>query len=251
MADPTSSDLNTRGLHHGQQGLRNGTVNDRSRCQECIVCHTFRFVIKRSLDEASQANRNAAHYSFLKMISVATAGGTITNYSPRFSLTGMTGSFPPGVLTGLKTVSGTAGPATENNVAAKQPGAGAGGPQGAGFAVPYTLQTGLTKYAPMQPQPPTKITARNASPLWPTSGVTYAQTWLPRPSQVTTFTQSATYAVTSRENTVSRYSGSCVNSTEQNTKQSHRPHQLPNPQATCRSSWHGGRISLIERFHHS
>ena len=155
---------------------------------------------------ALRLTKAAAHCSFLKMISVATAGGTITNYSPRFSLTGMTGSFPPNVLTGLKTVTGTAGPATENNVAAANPGAGAGGPQGAGFAVPYTLQTGLTKYAPMQPQPPTKITAKNASPLWPTSAVTYAQTWLPRPSQVTTFTQSATYSVSSRENTVSKLS---------------------------------------------
>lgn len=144
------------------------------------------------------------------MISVATAGGTITNFSPRFSLTGMTGSFPPNVLTGLKTVTGTAGPATENNVAAANPGAGAGGPQGAGFAVPYTLQTGLTKYAPMQPLPPTKITAQNASPLWPTSAVTYAQTWLPRPSQVTTFTQSFTGSVSSMENTVSWFLGRCV-----------------------------------------
>ena len=140
------------------------------------------------------------------MISVATAGGTITNYSPRFTLTGMTGSFPPNVLTGLKTVTGTSGPPTENNVAAANPGAGAGGPQGAGFAVPYTLQTGLTRYAPMQPQPPTKITAKNPSPLFPTSAVTYAQTFLPRPSQVTTFTQSGTYSVASRENTVSNCS---------------------------------------------
>jgi len=151
--------------------------------------------------------QHSTHPSFLKMISVATAGGTITNFSPRFSLTGMTGSFPPNVLTGLKTVTGTAGPATENNVAAANPGAGAGGPQGAGFAVPYTLQTGLTKYAPMQPLPPTKITAQNASPLWPTSAVTYAQTWLPRPSQVTTFTQSFTGSVSSMENTVSRFFG--------------------------------------------
>ncbi|MCJ1367005.1 hypothetical protein MMC16_006136 [Acarospora aff. strigata] len=138
---------------------------------------------------------------FLKMISVATAGGTITNYSPRFSLTGMTGTFPDNVLAGLKKVSGTAGPATENNVVAANPGAGAGG-QGAGFAVPYTLQTGLTKYAPMQPEPPMKITAKNASPLWPTSSYSVAKTWLPRPSQVTTFTQSVTYSLSSRENTV-------------------------------------------------
>ncbi|KAI9879451.1 MAG: hypothetical protein M1830_008498 [Pleopsidium flavum] len=137
---------------------------------------------------------------FLKMMSVATAGGTITNYSPRFSLTGMTGSFPPNVIAGLKTVTGTAGPATENNVAAAHPGGGAG-EQAGGFSVPYTLQTGLTKYAPMQPQPPSKITAKTAAPLWPTSAVVYAQTWLPRPSQVTTFTQSNTYSVSSMENT--------------------------------------------------
>jgi len=137
------------------------------------------------------------------MISVATAGGTITNYSPRFSLTGMTGSFPANVIAGLQKVTGTAGPATENNVAAANPGAGAGG-QAGGFSVPYTLQTGLTKYAPMQPQPGTKITAKTAAPLWPTSSVSYAQTWLPRPSQVTTFTQSFTYSVSSMENTVSQ-----------------------------------------------
>ena len=143
------------------------------------------------------------------MISVATAGGTITNYSPRFSLTGMTGTFPDNVLAGLKKVSGTAGPATENNVVAANPGAGAGG-QGAGFAVPYTLQTGLTKYAPMQPEPPMKITAKNASPLWPTSSYSVAKTWLPRPSQVTTFTQSVTYSLSSRENTVSIYFRPCA-----------------------------------------
>lgn len=144
------------------------------------------------------------------MISVATAGGTIVNYSPRFSLTGMTGSFPANVIAGLKTVTGTAGPATENNVAAANPGAGAGAGQGGGFAVPYTLQTGLTKYAPMQPQPPTKITAKNATPLWPTSAVTYAQTWLPRPLQVTTFTQSNSFSVSSKENTVSHLQGIVV-----------------------------------------
>jgi len=192
--------------------------------------------------------KDAAHCSFLKIISVATAGGTITNYSPRFSLTGMTGSFPPNVLAGLKTVSGTAGPATENNVAAANPGAGAGGPQGAGFAVPYTLQTGLTKYAPMQPQPPTKITAKNASPLWPTSSVTFAQTWLPRPSQVTTFTQSLTYSMSSRENTVRKLSRPCVYAPRPYTKQINRPLQLLILQVTCRNSWQDGRISLVGRF---
>ena len=49
------------------------------------------------------------------MISTAT-GGTVVNYSDRFSLSGMTGVFPANVQAGLKTVTGTSGPKTENNV---------------------------------------------------------------------------------------------------------------------------------------
>ena len=132
------------------------------------------------------------------MVSVATAGGSVINYSPRFSVAGMTGTFPANVVAGIGTISGTDGPATENNVAQNQAAA-----QDPKYAVPYTLQTGLTKYAPMQPQPPTKITAQSASPMWPTSSVSIATTWLPRPSQVTTSTQTQTFSMSSMENTVS------------------------------------------------
>ena|SRR5438067_1595354 len=94
--------------------------------------------------------------SFLKIQSVAAAGGTVINYSDRFTLTGMTGIFPPDVVTANAAVKGTAGPPTVNQVAGANPGAA---PSGTGpFAIPYTMQTGLTKYAPMQPLPPTKIT---------------------------------------------------------------------------------------------
>lgn len=146
----------------------------------------------------SGADCSALRVSFLKMISVATAGGTVINYSPRFSIAGMTGSFPANVATAIAAIQGTAGPATENNVVAQKK-VDPNDP----YAVPYTLQTGLTKYAPMQPQPPTKITAQSATPLWPTSSVVIAMTWLPRPSQVTTSTQTQTYSVSSMENTVS------------------------------------------------
>lgn len=124
------------------------------------------------------------------------------NYSDRFSLSGMTGTFPANVETGIKGVTGTGGPATENNVnsnAAAVPAAGkAGGP----YAVTYTAQTGLTKYAPMQGKPGTKITANKQNPQYPTSAVKIAKTFLPTPSQVTTMTVSATYSVSSKENTV-------------------------------------------------
>ena len=133
------------------------------------------------------------------MISTATAGGTVVNYSDRFTLSGMTGTFPANVQAGIKTVTGTGGPATENNIAANPAAAAqSGGPYG----VTYTAQTGLTKYAPMQQKPPTKITAKSASAAYPTSAVSIALTFLPTPSQVTTMTVSVTYSVSSRENTV-------------------------------------------------
>ncbi len=115
----------------------------------------------------------------------------------------MTGTFPPNVQKGIKSVTDTSGPPTEKPVQAQQ-GANAGGaagPAGA-YTVPYTMQTGSIKYAPMQGRPGTKITAANPTPQYPTSSVSLAQTFLPTPSQVTTMTMSQTASVSSRANTV-------------------------------------------------
>jgi len=138
-------------------------------------------------------------YSFLKMISVPKEGGTVTNYSPRFSLSGMTGTFPANVLAGAKAVTGTDGPPTVNQVANNANPASAAASD---YAVPYTMQTGLTKFAPMQPVPPSKITKKNPTPQYPTSAVSLASTFLPTPKQVTTMTMSQTFSVSSMENTV-------------------------------------------------
>ena len=135
------------------------------------------------------------------MISSAT-GGTVINYSDRFSLSGMTGTFPANVQTGLKGVTGTGGPATENNIDKNAAAPAAGGQAGGPYAVTYTAQTGLTKYAPMQGKPGTKITAKSPKPQYPTSAFKLAKTFLPTPSQVTTNTVSATYSVSSKENQV-------------------------------------------------
>ncbi|KAH6668804.1 hypothetical protein B0J14DRAFT_599350 [Halenospora varia] len=134
------------------------------------------------------------------MISTATAGGTVTTYSNRFSLTGMTGVFPAAVIAVLPVSGATAAvPANVNAVAgqAAAPGTAAAGAWG----TPYNLQTGLTKYAPMQPVPPTAITATNTAPLWPTSSVAFASTFMPIPSIVTTLTQVNTFSVSSHANT--------------------------------------------------
>ena len=105
----------------------------------------------------------------------------------------------------------TAGPQDVNAIGVTPPGGG-GQPGAAGsganegsYAISYLLQTGLTKYAPMQPKPGTKITATNTSPLNPSFAWTVATTFLPVPSQVTTSTQAPTYSGTSIENTVSLF----------------------------------------------
>ena len=137
--------------------------------------------------------------SFLKIISAAT-GGTVINYSDRFTLSGMTGTFPPNVQAGIKDITGTSGPATENNVVDNADAAAGAG--GGNFGQAYSLQTGLTKYAPMQKKPGTKITAKTPSMQYPTSSFKLATTILPTPKQVTTVTQSAPHSASSIENPV-------------------------------------------------
>ena len=118
------------------------------------------------------------------------------NYSGRFSISGMTGTFPPNVEAGVKGIKGTSGPATDNQVADSQAGAeGAGGDN-----IAYSMQTGPTKYAPMQKKPPTKISAKTPTPAYPTSSVSTATAFLPPPKQVTTVTATATWSVSSQEN---------------------------------------------------
>jgi hypothetical protein len=137
------------------------------------------------------------------MISTAKEGGTIINYSDRFTITGMTGTTTAAVQKAVSALGGsTAGPPTVNDVSAAP--AAAAPPVGAGaYNIPYDQQTGLTKYAPMQGVPPTKITQKSVKPQFPTSAFTVAKTWLPKASIVTTLTESLTFSVNSHANTVS------------------------------------------------
>jgi len=137
-------------------------------------------------------------HSFLQMTSVKADGGSVINYSSRFTLTDMTGTFTQDVITALGAVTGTTGPPTQLIAAA----GGAASAAGDEYDIPYNQQTGLTKYAPMQPLPPHTITQQNTSPLWPTSSVPIATTFLPIPSVQTTITQGATWVFTSHQNTV-------------------------------------------------
>ena len=126
----------------------------------------------------------------------------------------MTGTFPAAVQAAITALGGsTNAPATVNQVtnnAAAGAGAGAAAPVAGEFTVPYQLQTGLTKYAPMQPVPPTKIVAKNPTPLHPTSAYTVATTWMAKATIATTITASQTFSVSSIENTVCRVLGSLM-----------------------------------------
>ncbi|KAJ4310481.1 Cell wall synthesis protein kre9 precursor [Neodidymelliopsis sp. IMI 364377] len=133
---------------------------------------------------------------FVKMVAVGKTGGELTTYSDRFSYSGMTGTWPVTVQKALDDLDVTTGPDTVDGTTED-----AANPAADEYDVEYTMQTGPTRYAPMQPVPPTKVTATNTKPMHPTSSYTIATTFLPIPSIQTTITQSQTYSVSSRVNT--------------------------------------------------
>ena len=136
------------------------------------------------------------------MIATAKTGdGQYIVYSDRFAYSGMTGKniLNPTVKQAATDVTGTAGPPSEDTLSTANPTTAAGDDQ---YAVEYTMQTGLTRYAPMQPVPGTKVTATNTKPQFPTSSVRIAKSRLPIPSQLTTLTATQTFSTKSMENTV-------------------------------------------------
>jgi hypothetical protein len=146
-------------------------------------------------------NADSVVISFLKMVS-RSVNTTVINYSQRFSLSGMTGTFSERVQTGLSLLPNVTGDHSE--LKKRQLAAVAAAPAAALYNVPYPLQsTGLTKYAPMAQHPGTTITAKSAPPQFPTSPYTVAQTLLPIPTWQTTLTAPQTFSTTSIENPVS------------------------------------------------
>jgi hypothetical protein len=140
----------------------------------------------------------ADNNSFVKMVAVAKDGGEYTAYSDRFSYSGMAGAWGANVK--FDDVDGTDGPAAKDATADAAKGAVG---KDSDYAVEYTMQTGPTRYAPMQPVPPKTVTATNTKPLYPTSSVKIATAFLPIPSVQTTITQSQTFSVSSGVNMVS------------------------------------------------
>ncbi|EMG50485.1 KRE9 Cell wall synthesis protein KRE9 [Candida maltosa Xu316] len=129
-------------------------------------------------------------FYYFQIYAQFTNGGNTIHYSPRFQLTGMGGP------TGTLDVTETGG----------VPGAQASGFDTAitvnsgSFTVPYTLQTGKTRFAPMQMQPGTTVTATTWSMKFPTSAVTYYSTKAASPVVYSTITPGWSYTAESAVN---------------------------------------------------
>lgn len=119
--------------------------------------------------------------------------GTTINYSDRFKLTGMSGS--TATVSGAVTVTGDP-PAGQTSVATAAI-------NSKSFSITYTLQTGRTKFAPMQLQPGSTITHSTWSRRFPTSSYTVYTSISPSPNAYSTITPGWSYTPVSATNTAS------------------------------------------------
>lgn len=143
--------------------------------------------------------------SFLKMISRGPNNVTVVNYSERFSVNGMTGTFSELVQYGLSLTANDTSESHQDLKLRKRQVVAAGiVPAKDVYDVPYPEQSkGLTKYAPMGKRPATTITAKSGPPQFPTSTFSVARAFLPIPTWQTTLTASRTWTDSLIENPVS------------------------------------------------
>lgn len=126
---------------------------------------------------------------YIQVMALSDAGFTI-HYSNRFSFSGMAGEkkasgndkVPPNPETRIT----TADLPIEINSAS--------------FSITYSLQTGKARFAPMQQQPPTKMTATAWKMRHATSAVTYYSTIRRSLDQMTTITPGLSYALAADAN---------------------------------------------------
>jgi hypothetical protein len=117
------------------------------------------------------------------------------NYSNRFTLAKMTGSFPDSIQKDVKPNSMSESLEYLERRQWKE--------TSDPFETPYPDQLGLTKYAPMAKEPASTIPAGTPAPQFPVSNYVMATTYLAEPTVQTTTTASQTFSVSSIENSVS------------------------------------------------
>lgn len=125
---------------------------------------------------------------FIQVYAYVQGEGYTIHYTPRFMLKGMSGSVGGTVTESVQPV-----PQTQINTGGQE----ANTINTAWFTIPYTKQTGVSRFAPMQMQPGTKVTATTWSRKYPTSAVTFYSTARKSLQQLTTITPGWSYPVTS------------------------------------------------------
>ncbi|KOG98448.1 Kre9p [Saccharomyces eubayanus] len=120
--------------------------------------------------------------------------GSTLHYTPRFQLTSMGGAT-------AYTFSDSAAPTPQTSIQTTTTNtAQASSIDSRSFTVPYTKQTGTSRFAPMQMQPMTKVTATTWTRKYATSAVTYFSTFGKLPQQETTLTPGWSYSISSGVN---------------------------------------------------
>lgn len=164
---------------------------------------------KLQLDTLRSSPLTSSSVSFLKMVASGPEQ-SVVNFSLRFTLTHMTGSFSPKVMDGIRSVLDSSDYSAELRKRQIGPGGVGGGvddpdvtAEATGqFTVPYAMQTGPMRYAPMPKKPGSTIPSRSPSRQYPTSAYDIATTYLPKPTVEATVTAPLTYSTSSIENTV-------------------------------------------------
>lgn len=134
-------------------------------------------------------------YYFIQVYAKFSLGYTI-HYTPRFKLTGMEGTATFTFAASLLSVTGDA-PSPQLDVG----GDATSAIDSKSFTVPYTEQTGRTRYAPMQTQPGSSISHSMYSTRHATSAYTPYSSLSPSPNVYSTITPGWSYTVTSVYNT--------------------------------------------------
>jgi hypothetical protein len=133
-------------------------------------------------------------YYYIQILATTAKGWTI-HYSNRFQLTGMSGTYEPSV--GAITI-----PPDAQTSLSDGTNTGIISIDSRSFTVPYGLQTGKTRYAPMQTQPGTTVTKDKSawSRQFPTSSVSFFSTFKSSLEQASTITPGWSYTISSAVN---------------------------------------------------
>lgn len=135
---------------------------------------------------ATFLNTVCANGLFYIQITAVTTDGYTLHYTNRFTLNGMTGT---------RRLTGSGSPPQGQTLLQGGPTIAPIDPRS--WTLHYTQQTGSTRYAPMQTQPGTTVTATSWSRRFPTSAVTYYSTVRHSPNVYSTTTLPWTYTMES------------------------------------------------------